>query len=249
MSSSAAGYEGLHLVLPQKPDPERDAVAAAWRERGGRVQRLARFWEPPALPRERVRIYGNDTFALIVAQRLELELLSPADDLLLHAPPAALRRELHGLPLARARSLAYPRFVKSAVPKLFPAAVYASAEALERACAGLEPQTLLLAAEVVQFDAEVRCFMLGHELLSAACYEGCCATLDAPAALARELAALLPLPPAVVLDLGHIEGRGWALIEANAAWGAGLNGCAAVAAARCIAAVCQPLPAPTSSAR
>src|SRR5262249_17807356 len=33
------------------------------------------------------------------------------------------------------------------------------------------------------------------------------------------------LPPAVVMDVGVIEGRGWAVIEANAAWGSGIYGC------------------------
>jgi hypothetical protein len=35
----------------------------------------------------------------------------------------------------------------------------------------------------------------------------------------------MSLPRTVVIDVGFIEGRGWALIEFNAAWGAGLNGC------------------------
>ncbi|QDE72371.1 DUF4343 domain-containing protein [Myxococcus sp. NMCA1] len=43
------------------------------------------------------------------------------------------------------------------------------------------------------------------------------------------------LPRTCVLDAAWVEGRGWALLEANAAWGAGLNGCDAAEAARCIA--------------
>jgi hypothetical protein len=35
----------------------------------------------------------------------------------------------------------------------------------------------------------------------------------------------MELPRAVVVDVGLIAGRGWAVIEFNAAWGAGLNGC------------------------
>lgn len=35
----------------------------------------------------------------------------------------------------------------------------------------------------------------------------------------------MPVPRAVVIDAGFIDGRGWAVIEFNAAWGAGLNGC------------------------
>ncbi len=33
------------------------------------------------------------------------------------------------------------------------------------------------------------------------------------------------LPRAAVLDVGVIAGRGWAVVEQNAAWGAGLYGC------------------------
>jgi len=36
------------------------------------------------------------------------------------------------------------------------------------------------------------------------------------------------LPAAVVVDVGHIAGRGWAVVEANAAWGSGIYGCDAV---------------------
>ena len=41
----------------------------------------------------------------------------------------------------------------------------------------------------------------------------------------RGAAAWLSLPPAVVVDVGRIAGRGWAVVEANAAWGAGIYGC------------------------
>ncbi|GHO62885.1 hypothetical protein KSC_017770 [Ktedonobacter sp. SOSP1-52] len=33
------------------------------------------------------------------------------------------------------------------------------------------------------------------------------------------------IPPAIVIDIGKIRGRGWAVIEANAAWAAGIYGC------------------------
>jgi hypothetical protein len=35
----------------------------------------------------------------------------------------------------------------------------------------------------------------------------------------------VPVPPALVLDVGMIHDRGWAVVEANAAWGAGIYGC------------------------
>lgn len=35
----------------------------------------------------------------------------------------------------------------------------------------------------------------------------------------------MSLPRTVVVDVGFIDGRGWAVIEFNAPWGAGLNAC------------------------
>jgi hypothetical protein len=70
-------------------------------------------------------------------------------------------------------------------------------------------------------------------VLSVACYEG-----DADTTPARELAATIGGGPSMVspcvVDLGLTDDRGWLAIEANPAWGAGLNGCEPAAAARCI---------------
>jgi hypothetical protein len=35
----------------------------------------------------------------------------------------------------------------------------------------------------------------------------------------------MELPPAVVIDVGRMTGRGWGVVEANAAWASGLCGC------------------------
>jgi hypothetical protein len=35
----------------------------------------------------------------------------------------------------------------------------------------------------------------------------------------------IDLPRSAVLDVGVIRGRGWAVVEQNAAWGSGLYGC------------------------
>ena len=57
---------------------------------------------------------------------------------------------------------------------------------------------------------------------------------EVDAGLTREAAAFLDafiadsrttLPPAVVIDVGRIVGKGWALVEANCVWGSGIYGC------------------------
>jgi hypothetical protein len=61
-----ADFTGLMLVIPDKPDIERDAVAQVWEENGGTVIRIGRFWEPTNLAREHIRLYGNHIFCMVL---------------------------------------------------------------------------------------------------------------------------------------------------------------------------------------
>lgn len=216
--------EGLILLIPEKADVERDSVAAAWERGGGTVLRLDRFWDPPAMDAERVRVYGNDTFCLVLQQKLDLDLIAPADELIFAVPEAGLRRWLARQAIGAAPTLTYPLFTKPLTPKLFRARLYASPEELAAECDGLPAETAILVSEVVEFSAEARCFVLDGLVLDCAVHEGDAAR-DEAAAFAREMAATVPGPRAYVLDVGWIAGRGWAIVEFNASWGAGLNGC------------------------
>jgi len=193
-------------------------VAAAW---PGPVIRLDRFWEPPELERAKVRLYGPDTFCLVVAQKLDLDLISPADDLLLNAPASLLQRNLRVLTLETMQHEAFPRFAKSLIPKLFRSQVYASWPDLEAECRGLEETTQILTSEVVEIRAEARAFVLHGQVQTCAVYEG---EAQPPSDWLQQAAQSLPLPATCVLDAALLP-RGWALLEANASWGAGLNGC------------------------
>jgi ATP-grasp domain, R2K clade family 2 len=235
MRSGTLSVRGLILVVPEKRDPERDRVVEAWTSSGGTVIRLGRFWEPPILDPKAVRIYGNDTFALVLAQKLGLHLVSPPDDLLAHLTPEWLKRRIEIRQLAEAASFSYPTFVKPIVPKLFRAATYLSEADLATECKGLESGTRVLVSEVVAFLAEARCFLLRDEVQDVAVYEGE-ASLDGATVLMQQVAKSELLPEACVLDIGLIADRGWAVIEANAPWGAGLNGCNAEKVISCIAA-------------
>jgi len=48
------------------------------------------------------------------------------------------------------------------------------------------------------------------------------------------------LPEAIVLDVGKIEGQGWAAVEANACWASGLYGCDSSKALEIIQSACVP---------
>jgi hypothetical protein len=213
----------LTLVVPEKPDVERDEVAAAWEADVGPVIRLGKFWEPPAIDRRLVRLYGNDTFCLVLAQLLDLTLLSPPDDLLVGLDSRWLRRSVDVVALGDVGNESFPRFVKPLVPKQFRAAVYAAPATLMAETAGLESETQLLVSEPVEIGAEVRCFVLDGCVVTAAVYEGACELSDA-VSFANRFVNEVPLPATAALDVGLVNGE-FAVIEANATWGAGLNGC------------------------
>ncbi len=215
---------GLHLLISDKADSERDALADAFAKGGGIVHRLGRFWEPPALDPATVRVYGADSFCLVLEQKLGFALCSPANDLLLRVPSRFLQRQLERRSLAEVPSFSFPVFIKPVTPKQFRGTVYRSAEELTDECRGLPPETAVFVSEVVQIAAEVRSFLLDGRVLDASVYEGSAAKAEAITFI-HEVARAVPLPCTVVVDVGLIADRGWAVIEFNASWGAGLNGC------------------------
>lgn len=216
------------LLIPAKYDSEREAVARAWVARGGKVLSIAKFWKRPELGEVEVSLYGFDTFCQVLAQQLGVVLESPREELLAQLAKRWVKRRMVRQRLGELAERAFPCFVKPLVPKSFPAAVYASRKALAEATQGLGMEVGLMVSEVVVVEREVRCFVLAGKVLDLAFYEG-----EGEVALAREwvqtFLAVAPaeLPRAYVLDLGFSAERGWFILEFNAAWGAGLNGCQA----------------------
>jgi hypothetical protein len=88
---------------------------------------------------------------------------------------------------------------------------------------------------------EFRCFIADRRCLTLSPYarhgavalanDGSWPSSDAELSAANDFlqellsCAEVELPPAVVIDLGLIAGRGWAVVEANPCWGAGIYGC------------------------
>ena len=159
---------GLTLLLPDKPDPERDAIGDVWERLGGRVLRISRFWEPPALDPREVRVYGTDSFCLVLQQKLGFELVTLPDDLLVAVSPDHLRRSLWRRTIGELGTFTYPTFCKSATPKLFPARVYANAAEHAAETNGLDAKTAVVVSEPVNFAAEAGCFVLDRIVLDCA---------------------------------------------------------------------------------
>jgi hypothetical protein len=97
-------------VIPDKFDEERESIAKAWEKLGGEVQRIGRFWDPPKLDTCKVKLYGNHIFCLILAQKYNLNLISPEDDVLIKVSKIWTKRELKIDCLSNTANLAYPIF-------------------------------------------------------------------------------------------------------------------------------------------
>ncbi len=234
-------YQGKCLLIPSKPDIERDAVAKAWEDNGGTVQRVDRFWETPELEGRTAVLYGNHIFCLILAQKLNLELVSPPDDFLCYLPEKWLKRAISRSTIQDASRFEYPCFIKPMVPKIFSGKVYHSHQELLEECRQLADNTPVIHSEIIKIHAEVRAFILGNKIVSASIYEGYADVQEAITFVDHFLAENVdPAPCTYVLDVGLLDNGEWVVIETNAVWGAGLNRCDACAAACCISEATRP---------
>ncbi len=212
------------LIIPNKADTERDAVADVWQNQGGTVLSLDKFWQPPELDPCKVHVYGNDTFCLVLQQKLGFELISPPDDILADLDEKWLKRKIRFMQLADAKTLRFPTFLKSSAPKIFKAGVYNSLYDFESECINLEDDTQVIHSDIVQWKNEARAFVYNGKILDCAIYEGSGDQREAEKFI-EEFLSETQVPETCVLDIGEIKDSGWTLIEANASWGAGLNGC------------------------
>lgn len=208
----------------------RVAVGLGWpvvRARGIRV--------PPTDDSE-LAIYVEALYGPEIAAQLGCELLDPPVDWLCRVPTQFLQRDVQLVTLEVARQMVGPAFFKPPNDKSFPAQVYQSGAHLPTEFAGELP---VLVAKPVEFQAEFRCFCLNGKVRTLSPYlrSGVLAKHTDFAATEMELASAKVFaeqvlaattdftPTAIVLDVGEIPAKGWAVVEANGAWGAGLYGC------------------------
>ncbi len=199
-------------------------------------------WRPPR--REftgEIVLYGEPLFVDVMASALDLAVIDSPPDWLARVPARFTQRDITAMTLGEAYSLTQPRFIKPAREKSFPAGVYTMATQSPEACKALPDDLQVLVAEPVRWEIEFRGFVLHRQLLTLSPYlrngvlvedaDGSWVASDEEWQAARDYYAQilaapeLDLAPAIVLDVGLIAGRGWAIIETNGAWGAGLYGC------------------------
>lgn len=227
------------LVLPPRHSPDSQAIWRAALHAGWDIERLANWRAPTELRGRDLVFYGEPLFVNMIADQLGAAVLDISDSWLPGLDRRWLRRDVVLSTLGTARALQQPTFVKPPNEKLFPADVYASGIALPGPDV-LPDNTPVLTSSPVHWEAEFRCFIRERRLATHSIYardgSPCQAEDGQWLATSEEhgaagdfctelLDAGIDLPAAVVVDVGLIRGQGWAVIEANAAWGSGIYGC------------------------
>ncbi len=243
----------LTLVLPPRFTPDTIAVAHAAEAAGWAIERLPNWRVPEWLRGQDVVLYGEPLFAAVVAGDLGLALLEPSFGWLPALDTKYRQREVQLATLDDARRLQRQAFVKPADDKCFVASVYQTGQQLPD-LGVLPKETPVLIAEPVVWEVEFRCFVLERQIVTLSAYlrfgelaqklDGSWAD-DRTGQAQRFAQGVLAdksveLPPAVVMDVGIIQGRGWAVVEANAAWGSGIYGCDPAAVLPVVGRACLP---------
>ena len=225
------------LVLPPRYTPDTIAIGRAAAIAGWAVERLSGWRVPDWLRGQDVTLYGEPLFASVVAADLGVALLEPPVEWLPGLPAHYRQRDVRLAMLEEARRLHRRAFVKPADEKCFAPVVIDSGPELPGEDI-LPGNTRILIADAVRWEVEFRCFVRERKVVTLSVYlrRGELAQspdgtwIDERTEAAHEFATsvctnpAVALPPAVVVDVGLIESRGWAVVEANAAWGSGIYG-------------------------
>jgi hypothetical protein len=226
------------LLLPPRLTDDsvklwRAAGAAHWQ-----TLRLARWQAPEDLDPADIAVYGG--FFIALAETLGISLLEPPVDWLAALPQEFSKRTIRFMPLAAARRCPDRAFYKPSDDKCFLAGIYESGALVDPA-AQLPDNLPVLLSDIVSWQIEFRTFALDGKIVALSPYirnhqrletaDGQFPASDDEFAAAHAFASSVidackdSLPPAIVIDVGLLPDRGWAVIEANCAWAAGIYGC------------------------
>lgn len=192
----------------------------------------------------KVALYGEALFTTIIAEQIDHTLLEAPANWLARLPQKFLQRELQFTTLAEARNINTPIFLKPAEGKSFQAQIYNSNDELPPDESQPEDMPVYV-SEPVKWVFEFRCFVLERKMATLTIYSrnGELAENETGEWVSSEeeyegatnfIESVLhdntvDMPPAYVLDVGFISGRGWAVVEANPAWASGVYGSEPVA--------------------
>jgi hypothetical protein len=225
------------LLISSRRTEDNQLIWRAAIQRGWTVERVQGIRVPDTTG-SRIVLYIESLFAPTLARQLGLELVQVPESWLPSLPEEYRRREVHLTTLGDVARMPCPCFVKPPNEKSFPAQVYNEAESLALAH-DYGPETVVLVASPIKWDVEFRCFCLDGRVRTLSPYlrHGQLSRLEGFASTQEELQdaigfaerlmrdACVDVPRAIVLDVGIITSQGWAVVEANVAWGSGIYGC------------------------
>jgi ATP-grasp domain, R2K clade family 3 len=219
------------VLLSQRFSTDSQAVWNAANRAGWGIHRAIRYLPPDPLP-DRVCAYGEVSFCDIMADRAGLGLLDPPNDWLPRLPYDVVKRDIAFCQAGRLHLFGRRSFFKPSNDKVFSAGVYERGSDVPLKY--VDPGCPCLVSEVVAFDVEYRCVVLDGLITRMEYYRmvGIADTTE-EAVVQSEARAFAEavvaghsheLPSAVVVDVGRIEGRGWAVVEANQVHASGIYG-------------------------
>jgi hypothetical protein len=225
------------LLIPEKIDIEFEQVFRIWTDNGGEIRRLGKYWiKDESLDGQKIAIYGNQTFSLVLAQIYNVELISPNDKDIAKLDSIWTKREIKIKTVSDVIETDFPIFIKPVTPKSFIASVFYTLEDFEDITKGLEKtEELMLSTIVTDITAEARGYLKNGIVKDIALYEGNAEIKEGELFLQKFAEKNLGiLPEVVVTDIAYSEKLGWFILEFNACWGAGLNNCDADKVIDCI---------------
>jgi hypothetical protein len=225
------------LLIPEKTDIEFEQVFRTWTDNGGEIRRLGKYWiKDESLNGQKIAIYGNQTFSLVLAQIYNVELISPDDKDIAKLDQSWIKRKIEIKTISDIVENIFPIFLKPVIPKSFIASVFSTLKDFEEATKGLEKTEELLTSTIVNdIKAEARGYLKNGVVKDIALYEGNADIKEGELFLRKFAEKNLDiLPEVVVTDIAYSEKLGWFVLEFNACWGAGLNNCNAEKVIDCI---------------
>jgi hypothetical protein len=175
------------------------------------------------------------------------------DEWIATLPEEYVKRSIASMTLGEARHANFPAFVKPTVDKAFNADAYNDPSELPTADS-LPDHIPVLVSEIVSWQDEYRCFSVDGEARTLSVYFRSGELADAPDGSwpisqdeyreAKDFAQSVldatvgSYPPGFVLDVGRIDGRGWAVLETNPANASGIYGCDPLEVLKAVRASC-----------
>ncbi len=238
-----------HLILSPRHTPDSNTLWKAAVDKGWTINRLYKYRVENNIADSNAKIYGENLFVEVIAQQLKIALLATPPDWLALLPYEYLQRKVQFMTLKDCRDLNSPTFIKPASGKLFDAKIYNSGADLPSPDAQ-DDTTPVLTSEPVKWKKEFRCFIKQRELCTISAYsETSELNLQASEAQLGEAETFckaliddekILLPPSTVIDIGQIEGREWAVVEANPTFASGIYNCDPQQVLNCLQSACVP---------